>query len=257
MLSIGLIEVDGDADTGLAAAARRHPAISIQLLAPDRDPPQQIDGFIVEAPVTDRTDIVRRLGSVAPILTESPITSDIDQVISANPLRFALHTRRLLDEVRRNEELLETVFVAYRFHRANAQLVHVLDFVQALQPGEIEHVAALRRDNPSLMLASLRYRNGTLVSLELGNHLPTEFPSAEELVVECFSNERAYHCTPGHQSISSLGALTRHVDWQPDVADSIIAAFAEWLSGGSRPPGSSRDDLVALELADRIRNTVN
>ena len=130
--------------------------------------------------------------------------------------------------------------------------MHALDFVQALQPGEIEHVGSLQRDNPSLMLASLRYRSGTLVSLELGSHLPAEFPSDEELVVECFSNERAYHCTPGNQSVFLVGARSRQVDWQPDVADRIVAAFAEWLNGGPRPPGSGRYDLVALELAERI-----
>jgi hypothetical protein len=257
MLSIGLIQVDGDVNVGLCAGARRHPGISVQPLALDREPPENVDAFIVEAPVTNRTDIVNRFSSVTPILTESPVTSDIEQIVSVNPLRYALHTRRLLEEVRHHEKLLETIFIAYRFRRASAQLVHALDFVQALQPGEIEHVASLQRDNPSLMLASLRYSSGTLVSLEVGSHLPSEFPSAEELVVECFSKERAYHCSPGNQSVSSVGARTRHVEWQPDVADGIVAAFAEWLHGGSRPPGSRRDDLVALELAERIRNAVH
>jgi hypothetical protein len=257
MLRIGLLQVDGDVSIGLAAAARRHPGMTVEPLVMDRDPPKNLDGLIVEAPVANRTDIVNRFSSLAPILTESPISVDVDPIVSVNPLRYALHTRRLIEEVRHNEKLLETIFIAHRSRRAFAQLVHVLDLVQALQPGEIEHVAALQRDNPSLMLASLRYASGTLVSLELGNHLPAEFPSAEELVVECFSNERAYHCTPGNQSVSSLGARTRHVDWQPDLADGVVAAFAEWLNGGSRPPGSGRDDLVALELAERIKNAIH
>jgi hypothetical protein len=173
-----------------------------------------------------------------------------------NPLRYALHTRRLIEEVRHNQEQLETIFIAYRFRRASAQLVHALDFLLALQPGEIQHIASLQREKPSLMVASLRYSSGMLVSLEVGNHVPDDFPSAEELVVECFSNEHAYHCMPGNQSISSLSAQTRQVDWQPDVADGIVAAFAEWLNGGPRPPGSGRDDLVALELAERIQSAV-
>jgi hypothetical protein len=246
--------VDGGVGIGLGAAARRHPGISVQSLSGDQEPPKDVDAFIVDAPVAKRTEVVERFSSVAPILTESPIAADVDRVVSVNPLRYALHTRRLIEEVRHNEALLETIFIAYRFRRASAPLVHVLDFVQALQPGDIAHVAALQRDNPSLVLANLRYSSGTLVSLELGNHLPAEFPSDEELVVECFSNERAYHCTPSNQSISSLGGRTTHVDWQPEVADGIVAAFAEWLNGGSRPPGSGGDDLVALGLAERITN---
>jgi predicted dehydrogenase len=254
MLSIGLVQLDGDATIGLAAAARRHPGISVQSVAADGDLPQDVDAVIVEAPVASRTQIVKRFSSVASVLTESPINTDNEQVVSVNPLRYALHTRRLIEEVRHNENLLETIFVGYRFRRASAQLAHALDLVQALQPGEIEHVASLERDNPSLMLASLRYSSGTLVSLELGNHLPAGFPSDEELVVECFSNERAYHCMPGNQSVSSVGARTKRVDWQPDVADAMVAAFVDWLNGGSRPPGTGRDDLIALELAERIRN---
>jgi hypothetical protein len=257
MLNVGVIQVEGHIGIGLAAAARRHPAMSVQALPVDRDPPEGVDAFIVEAPVSSRTDIVKRFSSVAPILTESPITSEVDQVVSVNPLRYALHTRRLIEELRHNGTLLETIFIAYRFRRANAQLVHALDFVRALQPGEIEHVASLQRDNPSLILASIRYSSGTLVSLELGNHLPPEFPSAEELVVECFSNERAYHCMPGNQSVASIGERSSNVDWQPDVADSMVAAFADWLNGGARPPGSGRDDLVALALAERIRNAAH
>jgi hypothetical protein len=256
MLNVGLIQVDGDVAVGLSAAARRHPGISVQTLAPDADPPKDIHALIVDAPVTNRTEITKRFSSVAHILTESPITSDVDHVVSANPLRYALHTRRLIEEVRDNENVLETIFIAHRLRRATAQLANILDFVKALQPGEIEHVQSLQRDNPSLTLATLRYGSGTLVSLELGNHLPAEFPSAEELVVECFSNERAYRCTPGSQAVSSVGVRSRQVDWQPDVADGIVAAFAEWLNGGPRPPGSCRDDLVALELVERIRSAV-
>src|ERR1051326_1976746 len=199
MLTIGLIQAEGDINNGLAAAARRHPAMSVQPLPVDRDPPEGLDAFVVEAPMASRTDTVKRFGCVAPVLTESPITREVEPVVSANPLRYALHTRRLIEEVRLNETLLETIFIAYRFRHGAAPLVHALDFVQALQPGDVEHVAALERDNPSVLLANLRYSSGTLVSLELGNHLPSDFPSNEELVVECFSNERAYHCMPGNQ----------------------------------------------------------
>jgi hypothetical protein len=187
MLSIGVVQVDGDVGVGLAAAARRHPAISLRSVPPDEDPPSGVDAFIVEAPAAKRTEVVQRFNGLGPILTESPITADVERVVSVNPLRYALHTRRLVEEIRRSEELLETIFIAYRFHRTAAQLVHALDYMQVLQPGEVQHVAALQRDNPMLILANLRYSSGTLASLELGNHLPAEFPAADELVVECFS----------------------------------------------------------------------
>jgi hypothetical protein len=253
MLNICLVQVDGDTNLGLGAAARRQPGMSVQSLRLDRDPPDGIDACIVEAPATNRTDLVQRFSRVAPVLTESPITSDIEQVVSVNPLRYAVHTRRLVEEVRQHEKLLELIFIAHRFRRAGSQLVHVLDLVSALQPGDIAHVAALHHDDPSLTLASLRYSSGTLVSVEVGSHLPAEFPSAEELVVECFSNEHAYYCAPGNQSVTSVGAHSAQVNWQPDVADAAVADFAGWLNGGPRPPGSGRDDLFALELVERIK----
>jgi hypothetical protein len=72
-----------------------------------------------------------------------------------------------------------------------------------------------------------------------------------------FFEERAYHCTPGNQSVNLIGARASNVDWQPDVADSIVDAFVAWVNGGSRPPGSGRDDLLALALAERIRRAAS
>jgi hypothetical protein len=103
----------------------------------------------------------------------------------------------------------------------------------------------------------LRYPSDVLGSLELGSHLPATFPSPSELIVECFTRECAYLCTPGHQAITVFGARARLDAWRPDPAGLIVAAFAAWLQGtGGRPPGSLAEDVSALRLSDRVRRTV-
>jgi hypothetical protein len=105
------------------------------------------------------------------------------------------------------------------------------------------------------MLATLRYASGTLASLEIGAHLPDNFPGAAELVVECFSARRALHCTPGNQSVMVYADSHSSHDWQPCPADAIVTAFASWLDGGGpRPVGSLRDDETALRLVQRVRD---
>jgi len=107
------------------------------------------------------------------------------------------------------------------------------------------------------LIATLRYASGVIGSLELGCHLPGNFPLSWELVVECFGAEHSYHCAPGQQSVSVYGAVAGAYDWQPDPAEAIVASFAGWLRGGPRPLGSIADDLTALALSDRIREAAH
>lgn len=268
-LSVGLVTADGGGSIGLADAARRHPGLSIRSLDADEPASDAVAALIVDAPIARRGDILARAARSwqVPILVESPVASDLEradslrtqgtQVVSANPLRYALHTRALVDALARDADPLETFFAAWRF-RANAMPEHALpqlaDFIAALRPhGEVERITALERQDPGVLLVTLRYAIGTLGTLELGTHLPSTFPSASELFIECFSTERAYHCTPENQSVLALTQSHAAHNWQPNPADTIVAAFTAWLVDGPRPVGNVASDLAALELTARIR----
>jgi hypothetical protein len=114
----------------------------------------------------------------------------------------------------------------------------------------------MQRAEPSILTITLRYTSDVLGSIELGSHLPPSFPSASELVVECFCRGSAYSCVPGNQSVMVYGRDNGASNWQPNPADAIVAAFAGWLDGGSRPVGGLADDLTALRLADRIHQAL-
>jgi hypothetical protein len=175
-------------------------------------------------------------------------------------LRYGLHTRQLIDEVAREEGPLETVFGAWRFRPGShleAALPRLVDLLAALCPDPVERVSALERREPLVRLVTLRYASGTLASLEIGAHLPDSFPSASELVVECFSAARALHCVAGNQSVALYADGHSLHDWQPDPADAIVTAFAEWLEGGPRPVGSLRNDKAALHITRRINDDAN
>jgi hypothetical protein len=200
------------------------------------------------------------------MLIESPVATDAEQIrlvsdtdllVSANPLRYGLHTRQLVAEVGREEGPLETVFGAWRFRHGSpldAALPRLVDLLAALCADPVERVSALERRDHGALLATLRYASGTIASLEVGAHLPDSFPDASELVVECFSARRALHCTPGNQTVTIYADGHSSHDWQPCPADAIVGAFAGWLDGGPRPVGSLRNDETALRLVQRVRD---
>src|SRR4030081_770659 len=95
----------------------------------------------------------------------------------------------------------------------------------------------------SVTTVTLRYASDVLGSIEVGAHLPQTFPSASELVIECFCQASAYACLPGNPAVQRYGQQHDAYAWQPDPADAIVAAFAEWIAGGSRPPGTIANDL--------------
>lgn len=65
-------------------------------------------------------------------------------------------------------------------HPALVAMVHDLDLVQAIVPGRLEHVSAVQtwtdpsRPHPQIVMAHLRFDNGTLVSIENHWTLPHE-----------------------------------------------------------------------------------
>ncbi len=270
-LVIGLIEGEAPTELGLAQAAARHPGLSVQSVAVDELASDTLAGVIIDAPVGQRAALVARTAArwSVPILIEAPVAGDLEHarlvedlavnndILVANPLRYALHSRRLLEELAQAHDALETFFAAWRF-RAQATAEHalpqLLDFLQALGPGpdQLCRVSAMQHLEPSVLTVTLRYASDVLGSIEVGSHLPDSFPTGSELVVECFCHARAYTCVPGNQAVQLYGRSHAAFDWQPDPADAIVAAFAGWLWGGARPAGGIPDDLKTLRLVDRI-----
>jgi hypothetical protein len=182
--------------------------------------------------------------------------ADDEAIVAANPLRYALHTRRLPEELARGNDPLQTFFAAWRF-RAHSSAAHalpqLLDYVGALCTEQPARLSAMQRHLlPRSLMVTLRYASDVLGSIEVGNHLPETFPSESELVVECFCQASAYSCIPGNQAVQLYGERHTAHEWQPEPADAIVAGFAGWLRGGDRPPGGITNDLTTLRLVDRI-----
>jgi hypothetical protein len=269
-LAIGLIEGDVPTGLGLASAAARSPGLSVRMLAVDEPYSDDVAGLIVDTPLEERAKLLARVAerSSLPILIESPVAEDLERahrvqhlaenaaIVAANPLRYALHTRRLLEELAAANDPLHTFFAAWRF-RAQSPTAHalpqLLDYVGALcvdQPGRLS--AMQHRLPPAILTATLRYASDVLGSIEVGDHLPEDFPSESELVVECFCDATAYSCTPSNQAVQLYGEGHVSYEWQPRPADAMVAGFTGWLRGGARPPGGVANDLTTLRLVDRI-----
>jgi predicted dehydrogenase len=265
---IGVISSE-PTDLGLAAAAARHPGLKVRSLAVDAPRTDDIAGIVVDVPLGQRAELVARLAArwPVPILIESPVAADLAEsraveslltdnaIVAANPLRYGLHTRRLAEEIAQADDSVQTFFAAWRF-RAPATAEHalpqLLDYLRLLGPDEPWRISAMHHRQPSIMTAVLRYAADVFGSIEVGGHLPESFPSASELVIECFGQASAYSCLPGNQAVQLYGRDHAAYEWQPAPADAIVAAFADWLGGAARPAGSIANDLTILRLVDRI-----
>jgi hypothetical protein len=110
------------------------------------------------------------------------------------------------------------------------------------------------REGPEVLLVMLRYGNGVVGSLEIGAHLPRNFATESELVVECFCRQNVYHCTPENHAITVQGSRRQHVGWLPDQAADMVAGFLEMLRGGVAGRGAA-DDVRLLALVEEIRKS--
>jgi hypothetical protein len=269
MTEIGIIGDNTAPEPRLALTATRHAGWQTRLLDLDQSPDANIAGLVVDLPLESRFEALSRLARdwQVPILVEAPAAHSAqalreladasgDRIVSVNPLRYGLHTRRLVEELQRSGDPLETFFTTLRFRRTELPahaLPRLLDYLVDVCPGGIERIASMTYADPPIQIVSLRSASGVLGSLEIGAHLPPSFPAESELVVECFCKSHAFHCAPMNQAVSVYGATTqRQVDWQPEPANASVRAFATWLEGGPRPPGDLRRDLVATTLAAAI-----
>src|SRR5579859_338982 len=127
-LAIGVIVGRPPSDSGLASAAARQPGWSVRAMVEDDSPSDEVAAVVVDVPLTERAAVLERVLARrprVPILIEAPVVVDSavgnlleelsrdDRVVVANPLRYALHTRRLLEEVTRDG--VQTFFGAWRF----------------------------------------------------------------------------------------------------------------------------------------------
>jgi hypothetical protein len=269
-LVIGLIEGEGPTDLALARAAARSPGLVVRVLTLDEPYSDDVAGLIVDASLQQRVELLARVAErwPVPILIESPVAADLEHahgvqhlaeneaIVAANPLRYALHTRRLLEELAGTNDPLQTFFAAWRFRAQSAAthaLPQLLDYVGALCMDRPGRLSAMRHELlPAILMVTLRYASDVLGSIEVGDHLPEDFPSDSELVVECFCRASAYSCTPSNQAVQLYGEGHVSYEWQPRPADVMVAAFTGWLRGGARPPGGVGNDLTTLRLVDRI-----
>jgi len=158
-----------------------------------------------------------------------------------------------LEEVMR--ERMQTFFAAWCFRSELSRdhaLPQLLDYLCALCPEEPGRISAMQHRDQPIVIVTLRYPSDVLGSIEVGGHLPRSFPTESELVVECFCETSAFMCEPGHQAVEVYGAEHGAHAWQPEPADAIVTAFAGWLRGGARLPGSIANDVANLRLVGRI-----
>jgi hypothetical protein len=267
MLEVGIVGTDSSTGIGLGVAATRHPDLRTRTLTVEgAADARAVDGLVVDVPLASRGKTLRRLARDCqmPILVEAPAADNVEDlraladmaaghIVSANPLRYAIHTRRLVEEIRGAHDPVETFFAAQRFRAQSIPphaLPRLLDYLLDICGEDITRVAAVTRQDPSVQVVSLRYASGAIGSLEVGAHLPQGFPNQSELIVECFCRSHAFHCTPDSQAVSLYDAAgQRQVDWQPQPSDSIVNGFATWLLGGQRPEGAVARDLDAMSLA--------
>jgi len=266
MTEVGIIANAATSEPGLSLAAMRHAGWRTRMLDLDQPTDANLAGLVVDVPLELRFAVLSRLARAwqVPILVEAPAADSVqalreladasdDRIVSVNPLRYGLHTRRLVEELQRSGDPLETFFTTLRFRQTNVPagaLPRLLDYLVDVCPGEIDRIASMTYADPPIQIVSLRYASGVLGSLEIGAHLPPSFPGESELVVECFCKSHVFHCVPANQAVRVYGATTqRQVDWQPEPADISVRAFATWLEGGPRPSGDLRRDLVAMTLA--------
>jgi predicted dehydrogenase len=270
---VGILVVDGGGSVRLGAAAMQHPGIDARQLKPgDRDL-DGLAGVVIDAPAQRRGDLVSALlrGCRVPVLVEAPAAhtakaagalaemAGTDRVVTLNPLRHALPTRRLRDRMLEKQDPLETFFAAWRFSSGptwRAALPQLLDYVATLSRGRPLRVSVSMRRNPEVLLAILRYESGVVGSLEIGGHLPASVSTGPELLVECFCRESVHHCTPGSQAVRVDGVRPVSRDWLPDPAEHMMGVFADMLRGGDAPGRSLADDATVLKLAEQLLSDV-
>lgn len=269
MTEVGIISADPSSDLGLSLAATRYTGWQTRMLDLDQSPDDTIDGLVVDAPPESRFEALTRLVRTwrVPILMESPAAESVpalrgladtalNRIVSVNPLRYGLHTRRLVEELEASADPIETYFAALRFRQSQLPvhaLPRLLDYLKDVCSDDVERVASMAHADPPIRIVSLRYASGVLGSLEVGAHLPPSYHGASELIVECFCRSHVFHCAPANQSVSVYSATgQRQIDWQPQPADAIVKAFATWLAGGPRPAGDLQRDLDAVTLAAAI-----
>jgi NitT/TauT family transport system substrate-binding protein len=115
-----------------------------------------IDGAVVAEPFVTTTE--KQFGAVPVLDVSSGPTQDIamsgwtavDKVTNANPNTFAAFRRGLskgVADVKKDRSQLEPILVKYvKIDAATAQLVHIADYPESLDPVRLQRVADLMKE---------------------------------------------------------------------------------------------------------------
>jgi len=271
-LALGVVAA-GDAPTGLAEAAQRHPGVVTHHVQVGQPAGGGIAGLVVDVPPHDRPHVVAELVRRwrVPVLLEAPVASSIEgaravadvrgaaPIFSCNPLDHHLPTQRLRAQIASGTDPLQSFVAVWRFRPDayyDGALPQLVDYVGRLSGSRPTRVTTTRRDCPSVSLVSVRYENDVLGSIELGAHLPGALPWRSELLVECFCRDTVYHCASGNQAVTVDGADRALVDWSAAPADDMVAMFVDALVNEWGPARSVCDDLQVLDVCREILGTV-
>ena len=261
---LGIIE-RAPTSFGLATAARQLPGVEVR----DLDPPEahpDVDAIVIDAALEEREVLLMSVATtVIPVIVEMPAAATADgverlesalsgsPVVSINPLAHHLHTRRLLELVRDEPDPVTAIFAAWRFRPGDVQpdaLAQLLDYVARISTEPLLRIAAMRRESPDVLLATIRYEDGVVAHIECGAHLPPSFDAPSELTVEIFRRESVLHSDAFRQALTVQGETTRSVDWAPSAA---VAALQESLATtGDTPLRGLAEDHANLTVLDAI-----
>lgn len=218
--------------------------------------PESVDAVIVDALFAERRETVAEICAKqsAPVLAEFPAVLQAAgapaNLVELNPLCFHAPTRQLLRDIGDSSDPLESVYACWRFQSGGAALdealLQLLDFVTLLAGDGITRHSVMRRAEPDVTLALLRFANNVVGHLEVGEHLPAAGAVDRELVIECFCRDTVFHCYPEAQSITVEGSAPAMVDWSPPAADAMLDAFLSSLRADSGSVAGSSGHRAGL-----------
>lgn len=253
---------------GLASAARR--LSEVEALDGDlSEMSQNVDAVVVDAALEEREALLAAIAPAVdvPILAEMPVATspeDVERlaetleerrVHSINPLAYQLHTRRLLDLVRDEADPVTAIFAAWRFRPDDFEdgaLPQLLDYIAGISTEPPLRIAAMRREAPEILVATIRYQDGVVAHIEFGAHLPPAFDATSELTVEVFRRESVLHSDAFGQALTVHGRGSRAINWAPDVAVAALQESLEAVAAGDAPPRGLREDHAVLTVVEAI-----
>ena len=270
---IGILGNDTIQNAGLADACRNEPAIDLVALESANQVPADLDAVIVNVAQADRESVVSTIAKTtdARILATMPVGCTRDEcgslieqigterVASLNPLMFDPSITRITSQFADDSDLVRTMFTTWRRkagHPWRQDLAQLLDLARIITDGEPTRISPLPHQSLAMLLALIRYENGAVLSLEVGELLPDSSPNEVELLIECFGQETAFQFSPGRQALTLDGASTSRIAWSANPYVPMLTTFLDWVRSGGSPSRGLADDLAVLAICDACLDQV-